>query len=251
MFFKFVVFTLLLGCLQVICESSSDHCRYSNKGLQFAIVVWRYLTFYSFLGHPALSSSKSVLYVLAGQDPSVPNAADFVATENSAKYGSIVRVVPLFSNAASGIGQANNEPHHGSVSSNGRYYITGGLLSFLSNQKEIFVWEIPRNPIDGPRFVRAIDAPGSACPDEFQPIGGSSFLVTMMCNENAGSPGDLVVIDASKCIILRYSACYFGTQNTNNSSHIRFLYRHLDCECNDWSSWCERSDNFLAILCCK
>lgn len=150
-----------------------------------------------------MSSRQSFLYIWAGQDPSVANAADFVAvidfSENSAKYGSIVRVARLVSNPASGIGQANNEPHHASVSSNKRYYITGGLLSFLSNQKEIFVWEIPQNPGDGPRLVCTIDAPGSACPDEFQPIGGSSFLVTMMCNESAGSPGDLVVIDASEC----------------------------------------------------
>lgn len=113
-------------------------------------------------------------------------------------YGSILRLVPLVSDPLNGIGQAKNEPHHSSISSNGKYYITGGLLSFLSKQKEIFVWTIPQNPKHGPIFKCGIDAPG-ACTDEFHPIGNSQFLVSMMCNEDAGSPGDIAVVDADTC----------------------------------------------------
>ena len=130
------------------------------------------------------------------------NAADFVAVvdfnEKSSTYGHILKVVPLVSNPSKGIGQTGNEPHHSGISSDGKYYITGGLLSFLTKQKEIFVWKIPQNPADGPKFFCAIDAPG-ACTDEFLPIGGAQFIVSMMCNENAGSPGDIALVNAESC----------------------------------------------------
>ncbi len=151
----------------------------------------------------AYTSRPSVLYVWAGQDISVRNASDFVAVidfnEKSLTYGSILRVVRLVSDPKKGIGQAKNEPHHSTISSNGKYYVTGGLLSFLSKQKEIFVWKIPRNPKNGPIFKCGIDASRSACTDEFHAIGGSKFLVSMMCSESGGSPGDMAVIDADTC----------------------------------------------------
>lgn len=172
-------------------------------------------------------SHRSVLYVWAGQDPAVPNAADFVAvidfTEISPTYGSILRVVPLVSNPSTGIGQAKNEPHHSSISTNRRYYITGGLLSFLSKQKEIFVWKIPPNPIYGPRFVCAIDAPGSACTDEFQPIGNSLFLVSMMCDENANSPGDMVIVNADTCTAKSFLKDRSALRNFNPHGYGRLL----------------------------
>ena len=146
-------------------------------------------------------SYPSVLYVWSGQDPSVSNAADFVAVidfdENSPKYGKIIKRVPLVSNPNKKIGQTGNEPHHSGISSDGKYYITGGLLSFLSQNKEVFVWSIPNDPSKGPKFLYALDVPG-ACPDEFLAIGDGKFIVSMMCNENAVSPGDMVVIDAKK-----------------------------------------------------
>lgn len=145
-------------------------------------------------------SSRSVLYVWSGQATSVKNAADFVAVidfdESSPTYGKIIKRVPLTDDAAKGIAQAGNEPHHSSISSNRKYYITGGLLSFLTGHKEIFVWRIPKNPAEGPKFLYALDVPG-ACADGFLPIDGSKFLVSMMCNTNAANPGDVVYIDAS------------------------------------------------------
>lgn len=144
-----------------------------------------------------------MLYVWSGQDTTnLTNASDFVAVvdfnEKSLTYGSILRIVRLVSDPLKKIGQTKNEPHHSSISSNGKYYITGGLLSFLSGQKEIFVWKIPQNPANGPIFKCGIDAPG-ACTDEFHPIGGSKFLVTMMCSDDGGSPGDIAIIDADAC----------------------------------------------------
>ena len=142
------------------------------------------------------------MYVWSGQDTAVNNAGDFVAVidfnEKSRTYGHILKVVPLVSDPSKGIGQTGNEPHHSGISSDGKYYITGGLLSFLAKQKEIFVWKIPPHPADGPKFFCAIDAPG-ACTDEFLAIGGAQFIVSMMCNENANSPGDIVLVDAERC----------------------------------------------------
>ena len=144
-------------------------------------------------------SSPAVLYVWSGQDSSVANAADFVAVidfdEKSHTYGHILKTVPLKSDAANGVSQVGNEPHHSAISADGRYYITGGLLSFLSGKKEVFVWRIPRRLKHGPKFRYALDTPG-ACPDEFLPIGGPKFIVSMMCNTEAGSPGDIAFINA-------------------------------------------------------
>lgn len=141
----------------------------------------------------------SVLYVWSGQDPTISDAADFVAvvdfSEKSPTYGKILKTVPLVSDASISLGQSKNEPHHSSISLDGKYYITGGLLSFLEKQKEVFIWRVSTNVKDGPEFVRAIDVP-AACPDEFLPIGGSKFLLSMMCNDSAVSPGTINLIDA-------------------------------------------------------
>ncbi|CAF4027934.1 unnamed protein product [Rotaria sordida] len=149
--------------------------------------------------HQVTASSPSVLYVWSGQDSSVSNAADFVAVidfdEMSPTYGHILKTVSIVSNTANGIKQVGNEPHHSAISADGRYYITGGLLSFRSQKKEVFVWKITKNIAEGPKFLYALDAPG-ACPDEFLPIGGPEFDVTMMCNEQAASPGNMVRINA-------------------------------------------------------
>ncbi|CAF2886112.1 unnamed protein product [Rotaria sp. Silwood2] len=161
----------------------------------------------------ARKSSSSVLYVWSGQDRSVPNAADFVAVidfdEKSPTYGNILRTVSLISDPVNGIGQVGNEPHHSSISADGRYYVTGGLLSFLSGNKEVFVWHIPKNPREGPQFLYALNVSG-ACVDEFLPIGRSEFLVSMMCNEKAANPGDIVYFNAetrmTKSILKNISA---------------------------------------------
>ncbi|CAF1285174.1 unnamed protein product [Adineta steineri] len=158
---------------------------------------------YRRLHRPSISnetaqSYPAVLYIWSGQNSSVENTADFIAVidfdEDSTSYGRILKIVPLVSDNAKKVGQTGNEPHHASLSSDGRYYISGGLLSFLSNQAEVFVWEVPKNPMDGPKFLYALDVP-AACPDEFQPIDDGKFLLSMMCNENATSPGDIVIID--------------------------------------------------------
>ncbi|CAF3651630.1 unnamed protein product [Rotaria sp. Silwood1] len=184
--------------------------------------MWHYTTLFSLFllivssrthEHWSTASSPSVLYVWSGQDNSVSNASDFVAVidfdETSPTYGHILKTVSLVSDVAHGIAEKGNEPHHSAVSANGRYFISGGLLSYLSGNKEVFVWKIPENPSKGPKFLYALDVP-SACPDEFLPIGGSEFLVSMMCNEQGASPGNMVHINAetgmAKSILKNISA---------------------------------------------
>jgi hypothetical protein len=41
---------------------------------------------------------------------------------------------------------SGNEAHHAQVSADGKYYISGGLLSFLNGKDEIFVWRMPHKP---------------------------------------------------------------------------------------------------------
>ncbi|CAF3373074.1 unnamed protein product [Rotaria socialis] len=160
----------------------------------------------------------AVLYVWSGQDRSVSNAADFVAVvdfdETSTSYGHILKYVPLVSDSSKSIGQAGNGPHHSSVSSDGKYFITGGLLSFLLKQKEVFVWGVPSNPANGPEFLYALDVPGG-CPGEFLPIGRAKFIVSMMCSESAVSPGDMTFIDASTGVFQSLSKGKSAFQNFN------------------------------------
>lgn len=143
-------------------------------------------------------SSSAVLYIWSGQDVSVPNSADFVAVvdfdEKSQTYGRILKTIHLTDKAGE-IAQQGNEPHHTAILLDGTFYITGGLFSFRTGHKGVFVWSIPEDPRSGPKFLYALDVPG-ACTDEFLPINKTQFIVSMMCNKNGTSPGDMVLIDA-------------------------------------------------------
>ncbi|CAF3376393.1 unnamed protein product [Rotaria socialis] len=154
-----------------------------------------------------IAAYPAVLYIWSGQDISVSNAADFVAVidfnESSSTYGQILKTVPLSSNASYKIKQSGNEPHHSAISSDGTYYISGGLLSFLSQQKQIFIWRVPQNVQDGPQFLYALDVP-YGCPDELLAIGGAKFLLSMMCNNNGDSPGNVLLIDAATATVTSY-----------------------------------------------
>ncbi|CAF2135498.1 unnamed protein product [Rotaria magnacalcarata] len=154
-----------------------------------------------------IAAYPAVLYIWSGQDISVSNAADFVAVidfnESSSTYGQILKIVPLVSNASYKITQSGNEPHHSAISSDGTYYISGGLFSFLLQQKQIFIWRVPQNVQDGPQFLYALDVQ-YGCPDEFLAIGDAKFLVSMMCNKNGDSPGNVLLIDAETATVTSY-----------------------------------------------
>lgn len=132
----------------------------------------------SFLSSSAATagnSNEKYLFVWAG-DQSRGNP-DFLAVidfdEHSAKYGSVIRTVPL-----NGAGATGNEPHHIGLSADGKVLAAGGLLSVLKGQNEIFFFDV--SDPGRPKFVSSIDAPMSSITDDFEPLENGGFLVTMM-----------------------------------------------------------------------
>src|SRR5438094_5721323 len=123
----------------------------------------------------AASGAEKHLFIWAG-DQSRANP-DFLAVvdfdEQSAKYGSVIKTVPL-----PGPGATGNEPHHVGLSADGRVLAAGGLLSVLKGQKEVFFFDVadPRRP----KFLTSADPPLSAITDEFYALPEGGFLVTMM-----------------------------------------------------------------------
>jgi WD40 repeat protein len=136
------------------------------------------------------TSSPRVLYVWAGDQ--ARKASDFLAAidfdETSPGYGKVMTTVAL-----PNPGNAGNEPHHVGLSSDGRVLACGGLLSVLKGQKEIFFFDVT-DPAR-PRFLSAADPPHSAITDEFYPVGGGGFLVTMMGGAEGHHPGRVAEFD--------------------------------------------------------
>jgi selenium-binding protein 1 len=124
------------------------------------------------------------LYVWAGDQER--KRADFLAVINfdqsSSGYGNVIRTVPLPRPYSSG-----NEPHHVGLSADGRTLAAGGLLSVLKGQPEIFFFDLYK-PAE-PKFIGSVDPPASAITDEFYPLPGGGFLVTMMGSSTGGHPG--------------------------------------------------------------
>src|SRR5215471_10436330 len=141
------------------------------------------------------------LFVWAG-DQARANP-DFLAVidfdEHSRRYGKVVTTVPLPSPGASG-----NEPHHVGLSADGNVLATGGLLSVLKGQKEIFFFDLS-NP-GHPRFLSSADPPLSAITDEFYALPGGGFLVTMMGGPAGHAPGRVVEFDRSLRIVAEHPA---------------------------------------------
>jgi selenium-binding protein 1 len=141
------------------------------------------------------------LFVWAGDQ--ARQAPDFLAVvdfdERSATYGKVLSTVPL-----PGPGEAGNEPHHVGLSADGRTLATGGLLSVLKGQKEIFFFDVS-NP-DSPTFVSSADPPDSAITDEFYALAGGGFLVTMMGGAEGHHPGRVVEFDRDLRLVAEHPA---------------------------------------------
>lgn len=149
---------------------------------------------------PARGAEKS-LFVWAGdQSRSHP---DFLAVidfdERSPRYGAVIRTVPL-----AGAGATGNEPHHVGLSANGKVLAAGGLLSVLKGQPEIFFFDVSRP--EATKFISAADAPLSSITDEFEPLPGGGFLVTMMGGPQGHAPGRVVEFDADLKIVAEHPA---------------------------------------------
>lgn len=135
----------------------------------------------------AAKGGDRLLYVWAGDQ--ARKASDFLAVvnfdEKSPDYGKVIRTVPL-----PNPGNTANEPHHVGLSNDGKVLATGGLLSVLKGQKEIFFFDVSR-PTE-PRFTASVDAPLSSITDEFYALSGGGFLVTMMGGAQGHHPGRVV-----------------------------------------------------------
>jgi len=150
---------------------------------------------------PTPTRADKHLFVWAGDQ--ARQAADFLAVvnfdEDSADYGELITTVPL-----PGPGATSNEPHHVGLSADGRVLAAGGLLSVLKGQKEIFFFDVS-DPAQ-PRFLSAADPPQSAITDEFYPLPGGGFLVTMMGGAEGHHPGRVAEFDRRRQLVGEYPA---------------------------------------------
>ncbi len=139
------------------------------------------------------------LFVWAG-DQARTNP-DFLAVinfdEESPEYGRVITTVPLPEPGATG-----NEPHHVGLSADGRVLACGGLLSVLKGQKEVFFFDV--SDPESPRFLTSSDPPLSAITDEFYPLAGGGFLVTMMGGANGHAPGRIAEFDGNLDLIAEH-----------------------------------------------
>jgi len=147
------------------------------------------------------AAGEKYLYVWAGDQ--ARKASDFLAVVNfdqsSAEYGKVITTVPL-----PNPGNTGNEPHHVGLSEDGKTLACGGLLSVLKGQKEVFFFDVsdPANPI----FLSAGDPPLSAITDEFYPLSGGGYLVTMMGGAQGHHPGRVAEFDASFNLVAEHPA---------------------------------------------
>jgi selenium-binding protein 1 len=141
------------------------------------------------------------LFVWAGDQ--ARTQPDFLAVVDfdpaSKHYGRVVNSVPL-----PGPGASGNEPHHVGLSSDGRTLALGGLLSVLKGQPEIFFFDVSR--AGAPRFISSANPPLSAITDEFYPIPGGGYLVTMMGGPEGHHPGRVVEFDRRLRLVAEHPA---------------------------------------------
>jgi len=149
----------------------------------------------------AADGAEKHLFIWAGDQ--ARQAPDFLAVvdfdERSADYGRVVATVPLPEPGATG-----NEPHHVGLSRNGKILACGGLLSVLKGQKEIFFFDV--SDPTSPRLLSEADPPNSAITDEFYPLHGGGFLVTMMGSAQGSHPGRVAEFDRDLRLVAEHPA---------------------------------------------
>ncbi|HEY3055958.1 MAG TPA: selenium-binding protein SBP56-related protein, partial [Thermoanaerobaculia bacterium] len=157
------------------------------------------IALFLFLSISSARAAEKHLFVWAGDQSR--NNPDFLAVvnfdEHSSDYGKVIRTVPV-----TGAGATGNEPHHVGLSTDGKVLAAGGLLSVLKSQKEIFFFDVS-NPANT-SFVSSVDAPLSSITDDFEPLAGGGFLVTMMGGAGGHAPGRVVELDADQKIVAEY-----------------------------------------------
>ena len=145
------------------------------------------------------TEAEKFLFVWAGDQ--ARQRPDFLAVVNfdahSADYGKVITTVPV-----PGPGATWNEPHHVGLARDGKTLACGGLLSVLKGQREIFFFDVS-NPA-APRFISAADPPLSAITDEFYPLPGGGFLVTMMGGAQGHHPGRVAEFSADLKLVAEH-----------------------------------------------
>ena len=150
---------------------------------------------------PAILFAHEEKYLFVWAGDQARSNPDFLAVinfdEQSPQYGSVIQTVPL-----AGAGATGNEPHHVGISADGRILAAGGLLSVLKGQPEIFFFDVsdPRST----RFIASVDAPLSSVTDDFEPLPGGGFLVTMMGSATGHAPGRVVEFDRDQKIVAEH-----------------------------------------------
>jgi selenium-binding protein 1 len=80
----------------------------------------------------------------------------------------------------------------------------GGLLSVLKGQKEIFFFDV--SDPTAPRLLSEADPPNSSITDEFYPLPGGGFLVTMMGNAQGSHPGRVAEFNRDLRLVAEHPA---------------------------------------------
>jgi selenium-binding protein 1 len=141
------------------------------------------------------------LFIWAGDQ--ARQAPDFLAVvdfdEHSRDYGKVLGTLPLPEPGATG-----NEPHHVGLSRDGKVLACGGLLSVLKGQKEIFFFDV--SDPTAPRLLSEADPPNSSITDEFYPLPGGGFLVTMMGNAQGSHPGRVAEFNRDLRLVAEHPA---------------------------------------------
>lgn len=139
------------------------------------------------------------LFVWAGDQSR--NNPDFLAVinfdEHSPHYGEVVKTVPL-----PGPGATGNEPHHVGLSKDGKVLATGGLLSVLKGQPELFFFDV--SDPDETKFISSVNPPLSSITDDFEPLLGGGFLVTMMGGPQGHAPGRVVEFNEDLKVVAEF-----------------------------------------------
>jgi selenium-binding protein 1 len=136
------------------------------------------------------SSSDDVLYVWASD--AAHQQPDFVAVvgfkPGTSTYGKVIRIVQV-----PAPNQLGNEPHHVGLSVDGNTLGTGGLLSVLRGQDEVFFFDV--TDAFHPAFKKSDNPPMSAITDEFVSLSNGGFMVTMMGAADGSNPGRVAEYD--------------------------------------------------------
>jgi len=196
------------------------------------------VAFLSFLVF-ATASYNLVAHVWSSGGNGAPDALVTYNTNN----GQVVHLEPLVTGkgtSPTSTKVTDNAPHHMAISADGRWIVTGGLLSFFvtlptgncstnlgagagqnaeangGNRDDVFLFQV----IDGiPSFHSAYNVPGG-CTDEFHLIPGTSgtWIISQMCNDFGNAPGYLIKFTVPQYWWQRATFSTWGVVSSSTSS---------------------------------